>query len=255
MMFLSHLLINTGENPDRPRPGRLWLRNIYHVHQRLSMAFPSRELKDRDPVFLQPYDPEAFEPPRFLFRIDRGIHGQAMRTMILVQSEDEPDWDYAFQNAPGLLAAPPQTHACDWNWREADRCRFRLLANPTKKTGTLPKEQRKSKVPGRHGRRVPIYDREAQVEWLLRNGERGFAVDPDSLQISVGCFKQGRKIEFADTDTKEHNLKFAAVQFDGILSVTDRTKFEAALKKGIGSGKGFGFGLLSVLPARDRTNT
>ena len=40
-MYLSCLLIDVGDNPDRPRPGRLWLRNLYHVHQRLCMAFPS----------------------------------------------------------------------------------------------------------------------------------------------------------------------------------------------------------------------
>ncbi len=40
-MYLSSLLIDVGDNPDRPRPGRLWLRNLYHVHQRLCMAFPS----------------------------------------------------------------------------------------------------------------------------------------------------------------------------------------------------------------------
>ena len=49
-MFLSCLLIDIGDNPDRPRPGRIWLRNLYHVHQRLCMAFPSdpRKTDDRD---------------------------------------------------------------------------------------------------------------------------------------------------------------------------------------------------------------
>lgn len=42
-MYHSHLLINVGDNPDRPdwNITRKWLRNLYRVHQRLCMAFPS----------------------------------------------------------------------------------------------------------------------------------------------------------------------------------------------------------------------
>src|SRR5436190_21766487 len=42
-MYHSHLLINVGDNPDRPdwNISRRWLRNLYRVHQRLCMAFPS----------------------------------------------------------------------------------------------------------------------------------------------------------------------------------------------------------------------
>ena len=61
-MYLSCLLINVGDNPDHPRPGRLWLRNLYHVHQRLCMAFPSASRKADDPDFLRPFKPEDFGP-------------------------------------------------------------------------------------------------------------------------------------------------------------------------------------------------
>ena len=57
MIYLSQLLIDTGGNPDRPRPGRLWLNNVYNIHRRLSMAFPLRQRRDGDPKFLQPFDP------------------------------------------------------------------------------------------------------------------------------------------------------------------------------------------------------
>jgi CRISPR system Cascade subunit CasE len=40
-----------------------------------------------------------------------------------------------------------------------------------------------------------------------------------------------------------------SVQFDGILRVSDPDKLHAAIENGIGSGKGFGFGLLSLAPA------
>ncbi len=117
-MYLSCLLINVGDNPDRPRPGRLWLRNLYHVHQRLCMAFPSASRRSADPQFLCPFNPDDFGPKPvhaarsmdagFLFRIDPQPSG---RVVILVQSASMPDWDYAFHNADYLLAAPPSTKA------------------------------------------------------------------------------------------------------------------------------------------------
>ena len=134
-MYLSNLLIDVGDNPDRERPGRKWLRNIYHVHQRLCMAFPSDWRLKEDAPFLEPFKDEDFpllrnpnakpQQPRhsFLFRINNQIEDDIARAVILVQSEAEPNWDYAFGLKPGLLdprtkrpignagcllAAPPQ---------------------------------------------------------------------------------------------------------------------------------------------------
>lgn len=50
--------------------------------------------------------------------------------------------------------------------------------------------------------------------------------------------------------TGKPNLTFGAVLFEGVLRVTDAAAFRAALERGIGSGKAYGFGLLSVAPAR-----
>jgi CRISPR system Cascade subunit CasE len=40
-----------------------------------------------------------------------------------------------------------------------------------------------------------------------------------------------------------------SVQFDGVLRVTDAQKLTETIARGVGSGKGFGFGLLSLAPA------
>lgn len=149
-MYHSHLLINIGDNPDRPdwRNSRRWLRNLYRVHQRLCMAFPSATPTgdERQAAYCQPFNPSNFplrsELPAesnggdvhqernreaaFLFRIDYPVdpkHG-SRRPVIIVQSQSAkpPDWDYAFGltkdaideckcpigNAGFLLAAPPQ---------------------------------------------------------------------------------------------------------------------------------------------------
>ena len=122
-MYRSCLLIDVGNNPDRPRAGRSWLRNRYHVHQRLCMAFLSASRKAEDADFLAPFRPDEFGNGEvhvkramdsgFLFRIDPLPNGRAA---IIVQSAIEPDWDYAFRNAGYLLSAPPEVKSFEPNF-------------------------------------------------------------------------------------------------------------------------------------------
>ena len=268
-MYLSCLLIDVGDNPDRPRPGRLWLRNLYHVHQRLCMAFPSDDRKKRDPDFLAPYAPGDFPEQRhladkkkgevcecvlrqvhaprqsdsgFLFRVEPQPGG---RGVILVQSAVEPHWDYAFHNAGYLLAAPHQTKEFDPRFEEGERLQFRLLVNPTKR------------VPGNHvvradgkwkdGPRVPVRP-EGLFKWLSDRGElSGFAVSEDGVTVQTGYVYFDKKTREGE---RPQGGRLRSVRFDGVLTVTDPEKLRETIMKGIGSGKAFGFGLLSVAPVR-----
>ncbi len=146
-MYLSCLLINTGNDPDRERPARNWLRNLYRVHQRLSMAFPSGESKSVDPCFLQPYDPGNFTQTLnnkeqrstvrgFLFRVEPRPTGQAL---ILVQSAIVPDWDYAFQNTGFLSARRSCAHSTP-NSDRAPKSAFAFSRTPPRRW-ILPQNQ------------------------------------------------------------------------------------------------------------------
>lgn len=251
-MFLSCLMIDVGTNPDRPRPGRLWLRNLYRVHQRLSMAFPSRATKVADPLFLHPYSPAAFchvgaertAEQAFLFRVD---HQPGGSSVILVQSAVEPDWDYAFQNSP-FLAAPPEVKAFEPRFEPGTVLRFRLLANPTKKIGTITKEERERLSPdefrqrkGRNGARVPVPDGELE-RWLTdRSGRSGFRIE--RLDAIVPGYVLAVKDEAAGG-------RLRCARYDGVLAVENAESFERSIIQGIGPAKAFGCGLLSV--ARNR---
>jgi len=253
-MFLSLLKINLGNDPNHP--GRIWLRNIYHVHQRLCMAFPSAFRKGDDPNFLKPYKPEDFGDKQvrvarkkeagFLFRIDPQPSG---RVALLAQSAIQPDWDYAFHNADYLLAAPPQVKPFDPGFLNGERLRFRLVANPTKKIDTIKKETRQNlsndelrAMKGRHGKRVPVRTEDLH-EWLSGRAERGgFSLDGDSVAIQAGHIyvkKPG-----------ERGNRLRSVRYEGRLEITNSGLFQETLIRGIGPGKAFGFGLLSVAPVR-----
>jgi CRISPR system Cascade subunit CasE len=85
--------------------------------------------------------------------------------------------------------------------------------------------------------------------WLTRKGDangfrpvavRAYPDVPDVRTGREGTLK-GRKPGM--------NLTFGSVVFDGELVVTDAAAFRRALAQGIGSGKAYGFGLLSVARA------
>lgn len=245
-MYESFLLIDLGNDPDRPRPGRLWLRNRYHVHQRLCMAFPSTSRKDEDPKFLKPYKQDDFANGQvhversldngFLFRVDPLFSGRAG---ITVRSAVMPDWVYAFHNAEYLLAAPPEVKPFDPRFMKGQSLRFRLTANPTRRLSSRSPDAREESI----GKRVPV-PMDKLIDWLERKAElSGFCIRREATTFHQGYVYIIRKPE------QDNGQRLRSVTFDGILQVTDPDAFRQVLSKGIGSGKGFGFGLLSVVPA------
>lgn len=252
-MYLSQLLVDTGQNPDRPRPGRLWLRNIYHVHQRLLMAFPSSERRKVDPLFLQAFARDAFACPRILFRIDDSLHTQGGRAVILVQSDMEPDWAYAFQNAGVLLAAPPQTRIYEPEFAVGQHLRFRVLMNLSKKGKatsngvSLRKTREATDAHGRpknQGKRVALTwatdqrPEEAIVPWFeAKAAAAGFEPRQCAL-VKLGWVLGHR--------SKGESMRFRSALLEGTLCVSDADLFGGAQRSGLGAAKAFGFGLLSV---------
>ncbi len=263
MMYLSTLLINVGTNPDRPRPGRLWLRNLYRVHQRLCMAFPTASKLSDDADFLNPFKPEDFCSKQvqvergtdagFLFRIDPQLGGRAA---ILVQSAVKPDWDYAFHNADHLLAAPPEWRSFDPRFQPNQRLRFRILANPVRKVsprsldfeGKLFEEQW-------HGKDVPVptadlgkwLERRAEPAWSAPKNSEG-KQSPPGFRLAPFVEIQGGYVHVNKTLDRGTGRRLRSARYEGILEVTDADNFSNTLVRGIGPGKAFGFGLLSIAP-------
>jgi len=261
-MYLSQLLIDTGANPDRWRPGRLWLRNLYRVHQRLCMAFPSDPQKKGDPKFLAPYKPEGFPEQRhladqkkhevghdalkqvhsprndkagFLFRIDPLPNGRAV---ILVQSATEPDWGYAFHNANCFLAAPPEVNPFEPHFSKGQCLRFRLATNPTRRLSKHSPDAKEESI----GKRVPV-PTDQLLDWLNRRAQTaGFFLDKDATVVQPGYV-------YINKEGKGQGKRLRSARYDGTLTVTDPDAFRQTLICGIGPAKAFGFGLLSLARA------
>lgn len=263
-MYRSILTIDVGLDPDRPRPGRLWLRNIYHVHQRLCMAFPLAQKKARDAHFLEPFAPEHFSAvhvPRspetnFLYRIDPGRPG---RVVIEVRSALEPDWDYAFHNAPELLcrSCPPQVQPWRVELARGELLRYVLVANPTRKIATWTKAQRQGGEPplpgtSKNGKRVPVRPGDLGAWLAERANAAGFSlVAPPAISTLFYRFWRRPNGDDPLSGGKQKAGKIFAARFVGRLRVEDPERLHAALECGIGPAKAFGCGMLSLLADSD----
>ena len=213
-MYLTKLLLN-----PLSRQVVRDLANPYELHRSLLSVFP---------------DANDGGPGRVLFRVESRpssdwYDDEPPAPVVLVQSEHAPDWnnskldrDYFRERLPSKLLSQ--------QFAVGTSLRFRLRANPTKKLD---------------GKRHGLFHEDAQRAWLKRKAmEFGFDADLDRVAVLSEGNSQGTK-----RNGQRYDITHFAVRFDGELIVTDAAKFAEALRCGIGSAKGFGFGLLSVARA------
>ena len=213
-MYLSRLILN-----PRHRRVQKEVAAPYQMHRSLMKAFPDN---------LKPGD------ERVLFRLE--THPRTGVLTLLVQSLTLPDWSWlAEPDARGYLLPVdepnPAVKSFDLNLAISQVLAFRLRANPTVKR-RFDEETHK---------RVGLYREDEQIEWLKRKGEQG-GFHVLSARTSGNDVVRGR----IRRNDQTHKVNLLAVQFDGLLQVTDPDLLCETVRRGIGSGKGLGFGLLSL---------
>lgn len=179
---------------------------------------------------------------RHLWRLDvRGSHG----TRLYIVSEVTPD---AGVLRDQLGVSPKDIATCEYE-PFLDRLSlgqewgFRLCANPTK---SLPSE-----VPGVRGTRTGVVVEKEQIAWLKAQGRRsGFHMTIDRMEHPEVVVRESRIISFARQGS---TVTLSSVVYDGILAVDDPVSLRQSLLKGIGRGKRYGFGLLTLVPIPGRT--
>lgn len=207
---MTHL---TQVSLDFATAARLPLRDCYDWHQAVWKAFPGRDGKQRD----------------FLTRIDRRADG--FRLLIVSPMPPvRPNW------CP-TDAESWRTKAIPDTYFTRRVYAFQLCANPTKKVTKLKSDG----SPTKNGQRVPLRTREELILWIMRKGEEGgFAVDEQKVRTVSRSREYFEKQGIRGLHT--------AVDFQGVLTVTDPAKFYQTFTRGIGSAKAFGFGLLVLAP-------
>jgi CRISPR system Cascade subunit CasE len=218
-MYLSRLLLN-----PRSRQVQREVGNPYDMHRTVMRAFPETLPEDE----------------RVLYRLDS--QPRSGQLLLLVQSQTAPDWawlveqDYLLPADPYSRLENPAVKVVILALQPDQTLHFRLRANPTKRLMRDDPERKLKK-----GQRIGLLKEADQQAWLANKAQDGgFAVLGASI-TSEG-FNGGRTRE-------QHKFNHLAVRFDGLLQVTDPDQFLETLRCGLGRGKGFGFGLLSVAPA------
>jgi CRISPR system Cascade subunit CasE len=223
MPYLSRLHLNPSSWAARRDLG-----NDYQLHSTLSRAIaPVSPGATGD----QPQRQPSGDRERLLFRLDP-VDGQPT---ILVQSLRRPDWSFLDSDGwRGYLAMKPEVKEVSLQLAASQLLRFRLRANPTRKTTRAGRKVRDS-----------LLSLDAQLHWLQRKLNEAGAELVDARAIQEGL-SQSRKHD-VDRDGPKQTL--FAVRFEGILRVLDPELLQAKVEAGFGSGKGYGFGLLSLAPA------
>jgi CRISPR system Cascade subunit CasE len=170
--------------------------------------------------------------------------------VLLVQSTVEPDWtvlpeDYCLETTG---ESNPVCKLVTQNYAAVQSgmtLLFRLRANPTRRVSPRCESE---KDPRFYGKRVELYREEEQIAWLGRKAAaHGFhllAVKVNRDVPNLNTIPKS-KIKGHHSGT-EKPVTFGSVLFEGKLAVTDANQFREALVQGIGSGKAYGFGLLSI---------
>jgi len=234
-MHLSRLVLN-----PRSRAVRNDLSDCRSLHRTILSAFPQAQKEQGG----------ARAEFGLLFRAD--AEPRSGRITLLVQSSVEPDWsrapkdylldDFGELDNPAVKRIDEVYDALG----KGARLRFRLRANPTKRLPLLIE----NRVGKERGKRVEIFREEDQLAWLARKaGEHGFRllaarINPKVLNARAN--PESKVIGWRDRSRPP--MKFGSALFDGELEIADAEKFRQTLAGGIGSGKAYGFGLLSIAP-------
>ncbi|MBL8067384.1 MAG: type I-E CRISPR-associated protein Cas6/Cse3/CasE [Armatimonadetes bacterium] len=176
---------------------------------------------------------KAFDNPdeaRILFRADTERPGEVH---VLVQSLVAPDWGCLDGEKLYVKSADDPKPVELAGLQHGMPLRFRLRCRPSMRIAEAghPEE----------GKRKSLKNREEIFAWLQRKAdESGFDVPNVAFD----------RVYWYESKSGKDQKPLGAVQFDGVLIVTDPERLREAVRKGIGPQKAYGFGLLSLAPAK-----
>lgn len=274
-MYLSRLLLN-----PRDRDTMRWLADCHQLHQVIMTGFPhvDTEMARRDlgvlfrvetpgpdgsvAVLVQSRTEPYWTLESRAVRADAAVSLEALLAGITAGRR------YRFR----LRANPtrrvhhratlgPDTRELDIHgeWKDSGTIPDGERAGLVRRTHTEPGDAWRTRADGKRiGKRVELRREEDRLLWLGRQGARcGFEVVTSRLAPGFGQ-TASREFPVARADPAarlwgskpgqqlDRRLTFATALFEGELRVTEPAAFRAAIEEGIGPGKAFGCGLLSI---------
>ncbi|WP_282710291.1 type I-E CRISPR-associated protein Cas6/Cse3/CasE [Lancefieldella sp. Marseille-Q7238] len=235
------------------RETRHMLASPYRMHAAIAGSFPP--------------DVPMEEEGRVLWRVDWQKNGGAY---LYVVSPTSPSL-VGLNEQIGFPDLSPSWQTRDYNpfldhLAVGQRYAFRLVANPVVNRSSRGGKQDAINKQGSQ-MRLPHLTILQQEAWLVgkaayngtnievpelflqqdstRASRNGFEVLQDARGISRLIVSNTRELSF-HKESQKQPITLAIAQYDGLLRVTDITALRHALINGIGHGKGFGCGLLTL---------
>jgi len=250
-----HQVIMSGFGAARSRAARAEFGVLFRVEETgggaqvavvvQSVALPNWALESRaivrveGPKDLSPLEARIVDGARFRFRLRanpaRRVHHRATIGSDNRELTTRGEWkerdDIPEHERTGIIRRPHPEGARWWHERDDGK---------------------------RIGKRVEIRREEERLAWLARRGS-----EIDGFELSSARLLDGEIAPPSDKDprfwqsradpgnpvlSRRRGLTFGTALFEGKLVVTDAARFRNAWMTGIGPGKAFGCGLLSLAP-------
>lgn len=177
--------------------------------------------------------PPTVDPGRVLWRLDGAY---SLRPTLYMVSAVVPDCAHLEEQAGWPTQTTTSTRKYDALLERLDEGQqwgFRLTANPTHRV----------KLPNGRSQVMGHITAEQQLRWLMAREEQlGLALRTEDGSPTVRIIERGvRKFRRGPS-----TVTLAVATFDGIARVTDSSALRVALTQGIGRGKAYGCGLLTL---------
>lgn len=207
----------------------------YKVHAAVEQAFAPDAVRED-------------ERGRILWRLDE-VPGNEREAWLYVVSPDKPDFthicDQAASTASPVWVTKDYAPVLDRMF-EGQLWQFRLKANPVRKV--FVDKGRKERV-GVVGTLQGHVTEAQQRAWLIDRAEaHGFRIARTEEGFERLTVSHRRRERFK---RQGNVVTLATAQYDGVLEVVDAEAFRHTLGFGLGRARGFGCGLLTIVPLRE----
>lgn len=225
-MFLTRMPLNGGR-----RSTAALLSSPQRMHAKVLSCFPPEAV-------------HANESGRVLWRVDRAGH----EVTLYVSSPEPPDLQSLVEEAGWATSSAPWSTgrlAPLFDRLEAgQRWQFRLTANPV-----ISRKGQGS----RRGKPIPLKDTD-QEAWLMERAPRtGFQIPVNSLGAPELIVSQRRRVAFSKRIERpgqgaeaRRSVALSMATYDGILEVVDPDLLRRTMGHGLGRGRAYGCGLITL---------
>lgn len=169
------------------------------------------------------------ERTRKLWRTDR----LAGKEYLLVVSEQKPNLEALEKYGVKDTARTKDYGPFLASLKEGGRYRFRVTLNPVVAVKVDTQDR---------GRVMPHVTVAQQMQFLADRAEKnGFSLREDEFTITergYAAFKRGG----------QRPIRLSKATYEGVLTITDASKFRELLTRGMGKKKAYGFGMMTVIP-------